>query len=177
MIFDPASAFLGWALLAAALCWLALQCRGAAGAMILSLGLLLATNLLIGSTRLAQVYATRPIAARLALHRADGLGFTGARYHAEFNFAARLTRPVAELTDLAAIRAWTARHPRGVMTGRTDRSAPPWRPSQPMRAVLDWCRASARCGGTGRRSGWPRALPMPSGGRFCATGCAIPAAG
>lgn len=130
MLFDPASTFLAWALLAATLCWLAARQRGAAGAMILSLGLLLATNLLIGTTRTAQVYDAAPIAARLSAHRAEGLAFTGAPYHAEFNFAARLTEPVAELPDPAALRSWAALHPQGLIAGRTDRFAPPWPPRE-----------------------------------------------
>lgn len=130
MLFDPASAFLAWALLAAALCWLALRWRGAAGAMVLSLGLLLATNLLIGTTRTARIYDAGPIAARLAAHRADGLAAVGARSHAEFNFAARLTAPVAELPDLAALNAFAARHPQGLAVGRLDGFAPPWPPRE-----------------------------------------------
>lgn len=98
--------------------------------MILSLGLLLATNLLIGTTRTAQVYDAATIAARLSTHRAEGLAFTGAPYHAEFNFAARLTEPVAELPDPAALRSWAALHPQGLIAGRTDRFAPPWPPRE-----------------------------------------------
>ncbi|WP_323715861.1 ArnT family glycosyltransferase [Paracoccus aminovorans] len=130
MLFDPASAFLAWALLAVALCWAATRWRGAAGAMILSLGLLLATNLLIGTTRTAQVYDAAAIAARMATHRADGLAFAGAPYHAEFNFAARLTKPVAELPDPAALRSWAALHPQGLIVGRIDQSTPPWQPHE-----------------------------------------------
>lgn len=129
-LFDPASALLAWALLAAALCWMAARQRGAAGAMILSLGLLSITNLLIGTTRIAQVYDAGPIAARLARHRADGLAFSGDRYHAEFNFAARLTEPVAELPDPAALHAWAVLHPQGLITGRTDIFSPPWPPRE-----------------------------------------------
>ncbi|MFC3570092.1 ArnT family glycosyltransferase [Paracoccus simplex] len=129
-LFDPASTFLAWALLAAALCWMAMRWRGGAGAMTLSLGLLLATNLLIGTTRTARVYDAGPIAARLAAHRADGLAFAGAPYHAEFNFAARLTEPVAELLDPAALRSWAARHPQGLIAGRTDLATPSWPPRE-----------------------------------------------
>lgn len=129
-LFQPLTALPTWGLLAVALCWLAARQRGVMGAMILSLGLLLSTNLLIGITRINEVYDTAGIAAVLDEHRNDGLAFTGAPYHAEFNFAARLTEPVAELSDQTEVLAWARQHPHGLITGRTDSFSPSWPPRQ-----------------------------------------------
>lgn len=129
-LFDPAGALLAWAFLVAALCVLAIRWRGAAGAMILSLGLLLATNLLIGTTKTAQIYDAARIGARLAAQQSGGLAFTGGPYHAEFNFSARLTQPVTALPDRDALVAWADLHPQGLITGQTDGFAPNWPPRE-----------------------------------------------
>lgn len=127
-LFAPRAMLLVWAALIVALCWLAHRLRGFAGAMMLSLGAVLATNVLIGTTHIAQVYSTHPIAARIAPLQGDGLAFLGSRYHAEFNFAARLTAPVAELSDPKAVTEWLDRHPQGLIFGRIDQSDLPWPP-------------------------------------------------
>jgi 4-amino-4-deoxy-L-arabinose transferase-like glycosyltransferase len=124
----PRSALLAWALLVLALCWLALQRRGAAGAMLLSLGGVLATNLLIAVTATGTLYSTHPIAALIGPERAQGIAYVGSRYHAEFNFAARLTAPVTEASDLDGLRGWAADHPDGLIIAHRGADEPPWPP-------------------------------------------------
>ena len=126
----PRTALLIWALSIAAVAFLTWRLRGFMGAMVLSLGALLATNLLIGTTRLHDVYSTAPIAEKLAPHEADGLAILDGDYHAQFNFAGRLTRPVALLPDAAAVKAWVTAHPRGVMTGQIGLVDMPWPPRE-----------------------------------------------
>ncbi len=132
-LLTPRSALVAWGLLVLTLCWLGLRARGFAGALILSAGLLLATNLLIGVTAVAPAYSTREIAAELSLRQADGIAYVGATYHAEFNFAARLTGPVATPADAAALRAWAASHPAGTILGRPGALAPDWPPFREIR--------------------------------------------
>ncbi|MFD1881940.1 ArnT family glycosyltransferase [Paracoccus pacificus] len=130
-LFQPRSMLLVWALLIISICWLAFRWRGLAAAAVLSLGTILVSNLQIGLTDASEMYSADPIAAILAPKQADGLAFVGDRYHAEFNFAARLTSPVAELDqDLAAIKAWVAQHPQGMLVGRVDLIEMPWAPMQ-----------------------------------------------
>jgi 4-amino-4-deoxy-L-arabinose transferase-like glycosyltransferase len=129
-LFEPRSALLVWALLILAVCWLAARNRGFAGAAILSLGALLATNLLIGLTDTARIYSTHPIAARIAPHQQNGIAYLGPSYHAEFNFAGRLTAPVAEPDGPEALRDWIARHPLGLIVARTDQVVLPCPPEE-----------------------------------------------
>lgn len=81
----PQSALLAWALLIAALCWVTFQNWHMSAAMLLAFGLLTATNLLIGTTRLADEFSTHPIADRLRRAQSGGLAYIGPLYHAEFN--------------------------------------------------------------------------------------------
>lgn len=53
-------------------------------------------------------YLTRP---------ADGLAVVGMPYNAEFNFVARLEKPVALPSDRGALDAWARAHPGGVIFG------------------------------------------------------------
>ena len=129
-VLQPGFMLILWAALVAAIGVLAGRCRGFAGAMLISLGLLSAGNLLIGTTRAAQIFSTHPIAERIAPYQADGLALVGARYHAEFNFAARLTGPVAELADGPAVTDWLKQHPDGLIMGRMDQSPLPWPPRE-----------------------------------------------
>ncbi len=129
-LLQPGAMLLVWALLIAALCWFALRRRGLEGALILSLGSLLATNLLIGLTGTGTIFSTHPLAARIAPYQAEGLAYAGMRYHAEFNFAARLTEPVVELSDPAALRDWVIAHPHGRIIARSDLAELPWSASE-----------------------------------------------
>lgn len=132
-LLSPRSALLAWGLLIAALCWLVLPMRGLAGAMLLSLGVLVATNLLIGLTDTAAIYSTHPVAGRIAPHQPDGLALIGAPYHAEFNFAARLTSPVATPADPQELAAWIEAHPRGLVLARVGEAELPWPPQELLR--------------------------------------------
>ncbi len=129
-LFAPGLMLLLWAGLILTLCWLARHLRGFAGAMLLSLGVLLSVNLLIATTPMARIYSTHPMAARLAPLRAGGLAYLGPRYHAEFNFAARLTVPVAELSNPEEAARWLAQHPQGTIFGRLDQTELPWPPTE-----------------------------------------------
>lgn len=124
----PQSALIAWALLVLALCWIAASRGGFGGAMLLSLGGICATNLLIAVTALGPAFSTREIAAALAPYDRSGIAWIGASYHAEFNFAARLTRPVALPQGDAELHSWIARHPGGVILGRRGPADPAWPP-------------------------------------------------
>lgn len=127
-LVTPKSMFVAFALLLLATGWLALRQSGAVAAAILSLGLLLAVNLLIGTTDTAQIYSAHPIARIMGESPQDGLAFTGEPYHAQFNFAARLTAPVEELADAEAVRTWAKSHPKGLIVGPTDEAQLPLPP-------------------------------------------------
>ncbi|WP_102106717.1 ArnT family glycosyltransferase [Oceaniglobus roseus] len=129
-LLDPLSALLGWVLLAVAICWLALRLGGLRGGVVLTLGLVASLNLLVGLTKTHTYYDARQVAALLDPYRDAGIAFTGQTYHAEFNFAARLTQPVAVLESDAARAAWEADHPGGVIISRPDRVDLGWPPAE-----------------------------------------------
>lgn len=132
-LFTPQSALLAWALLIFALCWLAVLKQGLSGAMQLALGSILATNVLIGTTGMATLYSSHPIAAVIGPAQDRGLAHVGSRYHAEFNFAARLTGPVATPQDAGELGRWMAGHPRGLILGPRSAAEPPWQPQETIR--------------------------------------------
>lgn len=105
------------ALLAVALAALAWVTPGMGGFAVAGVGLVLVLHALIAGTGLRQGYDGRAIAARLAAAAPGGLAVTGMPYNAEFNFAARLTGPVATPADDAALRAWAEAHPEGLIFG------------------------------------------------------------
>ncbi len=115
--------------LAVAVCGLAVRTRGLSGAAILSLGTLLSVYLAIGLTGLGDAYDAHGIAAAVAPHEAQGIAFYGQVYSAEFNFAGRLTTPVANPLTGPELAAWRAAHPDGVVIARLDRQLPPGPPS------------------------------------------------
>jgi len=82
------------------------------GMAVLGLGVVLALNMGVGLTRLHQSYDARVIAGQLTGHEARGIAIVVPKYHAEFNFPARLTEPIAELTA-EGLPAWIAAHPEG----------------------------------------------------------------
>ena len=125
-----APALLTWAFLMLALCWLAVQQRGFAGMLLLALGGLTAANLLIWQTDLGRIFSTHPIAGLIAPHQAQGLAYTGASYHAEFNFAGRLTEPVATPENADQLQRWMAARPEGLIVGRRAGFQPGWAPYQ-----------------------------------------------
>jgi 4-amino-4-deoxy-L-arabinose transferase-like glycosyltransferase len=128
-LLQPPLVLAGWAVLAAALAWGGYHVGGAAGITLLGLGLVLAIDILFGATAARGVYTGAPLVQALAeADEADGIAQAGWGYNAEFNFAARLERPLAELGDRDAIDAWAAAHPAGRIVGRAGPKAPDWTP-------------------------------------------------
>ena len=129
-LVHPAATLPTFAFLLFAVCWAAIRTGGLAGGAVLSLGSVLALDLLIALTQTAAIYDARPIARLLAPHLHDGIASYGQRYHAELNFAGRFTEPVATPQTMAALEAWAAAHPDGVILSRSDRENPPWSPRE-----------------------------------------------
>lgn len=130
LLVQPRSMLLAWALVIAAIGWVALLLGGLRGGAVLTLGTLLSVNLLIGLTDTRAIYDTHRIAQVIAPHEEAGIAIIGQAYNAEFNFAGRLTRPVATPVGQDAIDAWIDAHPGGVVIGRPDRASLPWRPDE-----------------------------------------------
>lgn len=145
----PRSALIAWAFLILAMCWIAVGKGGTAGAMVLSLGGLCATNALIGFTGIGPNYSTDAIAAALAPYDDKGIAWPGGTYHAEFNFAARLTQAVALPANDADLGLWIADHPDGVILAKRGARAPDWPPVATFRFRSDdyalWPAIAARC--------------------------------
>ncbi len=79
-------------------------------------GLAVVLHGLIAATALYPTHDTHAIAARIA--GSDGrVALYGITYNAEFNFAARLTAPVAVPKTPEALAAWAAAHPDGIVFG------------------------------------------------------------
>lgn len=75
---------------------------------------LLALHLLMAPI-LARAYDAAPVARLLAPHQGRGLAIREREYHGQWHFAGRLRAPVAALPDDAALAAWAAEHPGGVV--------------------------------------------------------------
>lgn len=129
-LFLPRSMLLAWALMILAIAWLALRLGGLRGGAVLTLGLLLSVNLLVGLTNLRANFDSHRIAEVISPYQDVGIAVIGQGYHAEFNFAARLRQPVATLDSQEAIDVWINTHPAGLIIGRLDRFAMPWRPAE-----------------------------------------------
>lgn len=87
--------------------------RGLRGTALAGVGLVLAAHGLIAGSTLYSAYDPRPIAARMAAH--DGpIAIAGIDYNAEFNFSARLTRPV-EVLRADEAKDWLSRTPGGLL--------------------------------------------------------------
>ena len=110
-----------------------------AGHVLAGVGLTLGMHGVIATTGLYAAYDGREIAALVSASEADGVATTNAPYHAEFNFAARLTTPVATPTDANAWAAWAKDHPKGMIFGVIGNMSPPSKPSQTLRYMgKDW---------------------------------------
>ena len=70
------------------------------------------------------------IAGVIAPFQTVGIAFYGQSYHAEFNFAGRLTAPVETPATAGDLAAWQAEHPAGVIVARLDRDHPDWPPHE-----------------------------------------------
>ncbi|WP_413872423.1 ArnT family glycosyltransferase [Albidovulum sp.] len=92
-----------------------------AGHVLAGAGVAALAHLLIATTGLRAAHDAGAIAARLAPAADRGLAVSGITYNAEFNFAARLTRPVATPATPAELAAWSAAHPGGLVFGPVDR--------------------------------------------------------
>jgi 4-amino-4-deoxy-L-arabinose transferase-like glycosyltransferase len=130
LLLQPRSMLLAWALVILAVGWVALLLGGLRGGAVLTLGTLLAINLLIGLTDMRAIYDTHRIAKAIKPYEDAGIAIIGQSYHAEFNFAGRLTQPVATPVGQEALAAWIDAHPEGVVIGRPDRASLPWRPDE-----------------------------------------------
>ena len=100
------------------------------GHLLAGVGLALGLHGVIATTGLYAAYDGRPLAAVLAAHADGGLAVINAEYHAEINFLAGLTAPVAHLTDAAALLDWAQAHPKGMVFGRVSESPLTVPPSQ-----------------------------------------------
>lgn len=129
-LLHPTAIVLAWGFFGIAICWIALQSGGLQGSVVLTLGTVLSLNLLIGLTDARAIYDTHRIAAILAEHETNGVAAYGQTYHAEYNFAGRLTTLVATPDTPEALLRWAAAHPDGVIVSRPDRTAPPWQPRE-----------------------------------------------
>lgn len=89
-----------------------------AGHLLAGVGLALGLHGLVYSTALFQIYQGKALAELVSQHAADGVAVTNLEYNAEFNFAARLTAPVALAKTRADIIAWAKDHPSGVVLGK-----------------------------------------------------------
>ena len=83
-------------------------------------------------TALAPGFSAQPIADRLASFAPKGIAVVGMPYQAVFNFAARLTAPVATPAP-EALSAWKAAHPGGVVAGPVAKAGSPDAPSETFR--------------------------------------------
>lgn len=91
-------------------------------------GLALALHLVVALSPLHARYDAGPAAERIAAAAGKGVAIAAMPYNAEFNFAARLTTPVATPDGPAALKDWAAAHPGGLVLGPVDRmpvTAPP----------------------------------------------------
>lgn len=117
-IFDHAEPVWALALFGAALVLLAAaalrlpfwQGHAATGA-----GLALALHGLVALTSLQDEYDANRMAGVLAPHAAGGLAVWGMPYNAEWNFALRLTEPVATPATPDALAAWARNTPEGTV--------------------------------------------------------------
>ena len=132
----PIWAFAGLCLGLALLVW---RLPTLPGHVLAGIGLTLGLHGVIATTALYAAYDGDKIASMLAEMAGSGLATTQDPYHAEFNFAARLTNPVATPADSAAWAQWTADHPKGVIFGIVQTSGMTTPPFETLRYMgKDW---------------------------------------
>lgn len=129
-LLHPRAVTVAACLLVLVACLAALRFRGLAGGAVLTLGTVLSLNLLVGFTATRPLYDTHRIAGVIAPFQTVGIAFYGQSYHAEFNFAGRLTAPVETPATAGDLAAWQAEHPAGVIVARLDRDHPDWPPHE-----------------------------------------------
>jgi len=109
------------------------------GHVLAGVGLVLAIHGVIVTTGLYRAYDGTDLAMALAGHEASGLAVTNGEYHAEINFLARLTTPVALTPDPASLTAWARAHPQGMVFGRVEENPLKVAPQEVFRYMgKDW---------------------------------------
>lgn len=131
-LFEPLTAVLTWAIVVIGVCLFSIRAGGLTGGLILSLGVILAFNLLFGLTVSRSAYDSHQMAAAIAPHEETGIAFYGQNYHSEFTFAGRLTSHIANPMTIDELNAWTEVHPEGIVIARLDRTHPDWSEDQVM---------------------------------------------
>lgn len=129
VLLDPSLALLAVGLGLLAVCGLALNSSLLQGGAILSFGLVLCVGAAVRFTDLYDAYDARIIGQIVSEYEDKGIAIYGdGAYHAEFNFAARATRPFAVLDTLEEVREWQASHPGGVFISRLEHFRLPEKP-------------------------------------------------
>jgi 4-amino-4-deoxy-L-arabinose transferase-like glycosyltransferase len=92
------------------------------GHTVMGLGLPIILHLVIAFGGVGALFETQPIAEALRSRMDDGVAVVGMPYNADFNFKARMTKPVAVPEGDAAMQAWMQTHPKGSIVGPTGRA-------------------------------------------------------
>ena len=108
---------LAFAALCAVLALLVWRLPTLPGHLLAGVGLTLGLHGVIATTGLYAAYDGREMASLVAASEARGVATTNTGYNAEFNFAARLTTPVATPANAAAWGTWANDHPDGMIFG------------------------------------------------------------
>ncbi|TNC49441.1 phospholipid carrier-dependent glycosyltransferase [Rubellimicrobium rubrum] len=111
----PAPALLASTALVAALAWALWRWPTHVAAWALVAPLTLLAFHILAAPILAGTYDPAPIGRILASHEEADLAIRDSSYHGQFGFAGRLLQPLALLRDEAALAAWAAEHPGGVV--------------------------------------------------------------
>lgn len=90
------------------------------GHLLAGVGLALGLHGVVSATSLHGLYSGAELNALVASHETQGVAVFNGEYNAEFNFAARLTTPVALTVTEQEIRDWAAQHPDGIVIGRVN---------------------------------------------------------
>lgn len=85
------------------------------GHAIAGIGTALVATLILLASGIGDRLDPTPMGERLKAAEAGGLAIWKGDYQAEFNFAGRLTAPVAVFTDPAPLASWLAAHPDGTV--------------------------------------------------------------
>lgn len=88
------------------------------GHLMAGVGVALGLHGVIATTGLYAEFAGRELNALVAAHAGQGVAVINHEYNAEFNFAPRLTTPVALPTSEDELKVWASAHPEGIVIGR-----------------------------------------------------------
>lgn len=116
--FAPLWPLLAFAALAGGLALAVWRLPGLHAHALAGAGLALGLHGVIATTSLYAAYDDHAFAARLAPYVQAGLATTDPEYNAEFNFALRLTAPVATPQTAAELGVWAKAHPDGLIFGQ-----------------------------------------------------------